>query len=282
MHLIYHEYLRYEWTVDIPAFYTDDFTLANYRALTTGLGIIGTVYMESAVDDADYVAEARMIAGLMSGATSGISGQIASCRPETSEGFLDWLEEAAALGAVGFRRVLHVMPDGLSQTETFRTNLREIGKRGLPFDLCVLARQLPIAIDLAQACDDQLFVLDHCGVPDIAGGKFSSWATDIDRLAKLPNICVKLSGITAYCAPGQVNTRILQPWVDHVIQSFGPCRILWGSDWPVVDLGVGLTEWISLTQQLLAGLSSDEAAQVSSGTARRVYSLPAEPVSVAL
>jgi predicted TIM-barrel fold metal-dependent hydrolase len=225
--------------------------------------------MEAGVDDSDYQAEARLIAGMVG--TGGMLGQIASCRPEEDVGFDPWLEECDSLHVVGFRRILHVVPDGISQSETFRRNLRKIGERGLPFDLCVLARQHDLTLDLLRACDDQVFVLDHCGNPDIAADAFAPWAASLRRIAEFPNVVIKLSGITANARADQVNAAGLQPYVDHVLDCFGPDRMLWGGDWPVCDLGSGLPGWISLTHQFLAGLSESERAAIGTGTARRIY-----------
>ena len=271
LHLIYRDRLGYGWTSGIPALATGDFTLADYAALIAGRGIAGALFMEAGVDDADYKTEARFVAALVG--QNGLLGQIASCRPEEDEGFDDWLDECQGLNVHGFRRILHVMPDALSQTPTFRRNLAKIGARGWAFDICVLARQLPIAVDLARACPDQPLVLDHCGVPDIAGGGFSEWAKGISALAVLPHLHVKLSGISAYCAAGAANKTTLQPWVDHILAAFGPKRMVWGGDWPVVNLGTGLPEWIDLSRDLLSGLSDAEKTQVASATARRVYRL---------
>ncbi len=271
LHLILRDRLGYGWTAGIPALASGDFSLADYRALTAGQGIGGAIFMEAGVDDADYQAEARLVAGLV--AEGALLGQIASCRPEDDAGFDDWLDECADLHVLGLRRILHVMPDEVSQTPTFRRNLAKIGARGLVFDICMLARQLPLAVDLARACPDQVLVLDHCGVPDIAGGAFDDWAAGISAVAALPHVNVKLSGIVAYCAPGTASQATLAHWVDHVLTAFGPDRVLWGSDWPVVNLGTGLPDWIALTRELLAGLSADELAQVAQGTARRVYRL---------
>lgn len=269
LHLIYRNRLGYGWTSGIPALATGDFSLDDYGALTAGLGVEGALFMEAGVDDADYQTEARFVAGLIG--KGGLLGQIASCRPEEDAGFDDWLDECAGLHVHGFRRILHVMPDALSQSPTFRRNLAKIGARGWAFDVCVLARQLPLALDLARACPDQVMVLDHCGVPDIAGGNFADWAKGIDAISALPQMHVKLSGITAYCAPGTATKTTLQPWVDHILAAFGPDRVLWGSDWPVVNLGVGLPDWIPLTRALLSGLSAHEQEQVFRGTAKRVY-----------
>jgi predicted TIM-barrel fold metal-dependent hydrolase len=271
LHLIARDKLGYAWTAGIPALAEGDFTLADYSALTAGRGVTGALFMETGVDDADYRAEARLVAGMVG--QGGLLGQVASCRPDEDAGFEAWLEECEGLHVHGFRRILHVMPDELSQTPTFRRNLARIGARGWAFDVCVLARQLPIALDLARACPDQPLVLDHCGVPDIAGNAFADWAKGMTALAALPHVNVKLSGISAYCAPGTANQGTLQPWVDHVLNAFGPARMLWGGDWPVVNLGVGLPDWIALTRDLLQGLTPSEQGQIGQGTARRVYRL---------
>jgi predicted TIM-barrel fold metal-dependent hydrolase len=268
-HLIWRNRLGYGWTTGIPALAAGDFTPEDYVAQTEDLGVVGTLFMETGVDDADYRAEARLVATRIG--TNGLLGQIASCRPETADGFDEWLDECTELGVRGFRRILHVMPDDLSRSDTFRSNLAKIGQRGLTFDVCVLARQLPIAAELARACPDQPLVLDHCGVPDIAGGAFAPWAAAIDDLATLPQVHVKLSGISAYCAPGTISRATLAPWVDHILNRFGPGRIVWGSDWPVVVLGAGLRDWIALTRDLLQDLSADEQARIGHLNARTLY-----------
>lgn len=272
-HLIYRQHLGYGWTAGVPALATGDFTLDDYAGLTRGQGITGTIFMECGVDDADYRTEARLVARLVGGLVGQhrLMGQIASCRPESDQGFNDWLDECSDLNVVGFRRILHVMPDDLSTTPTFRANLKKIGARGLPVDLCFLARQLPVAGALVRTCDNQIFVLDHCGTPDIAGGGFEPWAAQISALARLPNLHVKLSGISAYCAAGTASLGTLRPWADHVLNAFGPSRIVWGSDWPVVNLGLGLVDWIAVTRQMIAGLSADEQAAITEGNARRIY-----------
>ena len=268
-HLIYRAALGYGWTAGVPVLAAGDFTLGDYQALTKGREVTGTIFMEAGVDDADYKAEARMVAALAQTPGSGILGLIASCRPEAD--MAGWLEECSGLGVVGFRRILHETSDDVSRSEGFRANVRAIGASGRPFDMVFLARQLPVACELARACPDMVLVLDHCGVPDIAGGGFAAWRAGISAVAECPNVVCKLSGISAYAGPGGATAERLGPYVDHVLTSFGPDRMLWGSDWPVVNIADGLPAWIDLTRQLLAGLSVDEQAAIGQGTARRVY-----------
>ncbi|MDD7970899.1 amidohydrolase family protein [Roseinatronobacter alkalisoli] len=276
LHLIYRKSLGYGWTSEIPALATGDFTLDDARALM-GDRVAGAVFMEAAVDDAGYKDEARLIGGLIGQSGGVLLGQIASCRPEEPAGLDDWIDEGQGLGVVGYRRVLHVVPDALSQSDIFRRNISMIGARGLTFDMCFTARQLGLAQALAQACPDTKLVLDHCGVPDIAGGGFDAWRAGIDAIAKLPHVTCKLSGLMAYCAPGTAGFATIRPYVDHVFTRFGPDRVVWGSDWPVVNLGGGLVDWLDVTAQILDMLSAEERIAVAHGNARQVYGLPAAP-----
>jgi predicted TIM-barrel fold metal-dependent hydrolase len=272
-HLVYPDVAGYTWTDGIPPLANKTFELDRYAELTDGKDVVGTIFMETGVDDADYRAEARFVADLAKKQDSGILGLIASCRPEDDARYSEWLDECDDLGVIGFRRILHVMPDELSTTATFRKNVRALGDRGKPFDLCMLPKQLGLGAELAQACDNTTIVLNHCGVPDIAGGGLDPWRADVAALAALPNVHCKLSGLLAYCAPGNATKEAMQPYVDHVLEVFGPARLIWGSDWPVVELANGLPDWLSVTQSLLASLSADEAESVGHGNARRLFNL---------
>lgn len=273
-HLIYPDIAGYGWTADIPPLANKTFSLERYAELTVGRDVAGALFMETGVDDADYQAETRHVADLASQEGSGILGLIASCRPEEDVGFSDWLDECEELGVVGYRRILHVMPDELSTAATFRANIRKLGDHGKPFDLCMLPKQLQLGADLARACDNTTIVLNHCGVPDIAGGGLDPWREDIAALAELPNVYCKLSGLLAYCAPGEATQVAIQPYVDHVLDTFGPSRMVWGSDWPVVELANGLPDWLDVTQSLLGTLSADEANAIGNGNASELFGVP--------
>jgi len=272
-HLVYPDVAGYGWTDGIPPLANKAFELGRYGELTRGQGIAGTLFMETGVDDTDYKAEARFVAGLAKAKDSGILGLIASCRPEEDADYSDWLDECEDLGVVGYRRILHVMPDELSMTATFRKNVRALGDRGKPFDLCMLPKQLGIGAGLAKACDNTTIVLNHCGVPDIAGGGLDPWRADITALAALPNVYCKVSGLLAYCAPSEATQTAIQPYFNHVLEVFGPSRMVWGSDWPVVELANGLPDWLSVTQSLLNAVSEDEANAIGSGTAAAIFGL---------
>ena len=270
-HLVYREKASYGWTKDIPSLAEGNFTLDDYKTLTEGLGIGGTLFMETGVDDPDYQQETRFVKSLADNSDNGMIGLISSIRPESDEAFETWLEETIEMGVVGYRRILHVMPDDTSQSDIFRKNVRKIGVSGKTFDICFLPGQLPVAFELAKACENTKLILNHCGVPDIAGNGLDPWRQDIKALAQIPNVICKLSGLMAYCAPGTSSLETIEPYVDHVLNCFGPNRMVWGSDWPVVNLAKGLPEWIAVTRKILGKLSADEASSIAYGTAQIVY-----------
>ncbi len=272
-HLIYRDQASYSWAKDIPALSSSDFTVENYHNLTKDYNIVGTLFMECAVDDSDYKNESQFINSLMLDSKNGIKGLILSIRPEDNNEFDQWFSESQSLGVVGYRRVLHVMPNEFSQQDTFKQNVKKIGKAGKPFDLCYHAGQLKVAHELAKTCDEMNLVLNHCGVPAIASGEIDEWKKDISALANLEHVTCKLSGLMAYCAPGTSSYETIRPYVDHVLDTFGPDRMVWGSDWPVVDLGKGLPEWLSVTSKILSDLSNDEASKIANINAKKIYSI---------
>ncbi len=270
-HLVYRDVASYSWTKDIPPLATENFTVEDYKKLTDGLGVGGTLFMETGVDDPDYINEAKHVQTLLADSNNGIKGLIVSIRPEEDIEFNDWFEKTIEMNVAGYRRILHVMPDETSLAHTFINNVKKIGKAEKPFDICYLPTQLSVAYDFAKNCDETYLVLNHCGVPSIAAGEIDQWGKDIKKLSELPNVICKLSGLMAYCGPGTSSQETIQPYVDIVLESFGPNRMVWGSDWPVVNLGKGLQEWISVTRNILSNLSNDESIAIANANAQKIY-----------
>lgn len=271
LHIIDRSALRYPWLAGVPAL-DRDFSYADYAREAKRAGIADTLHMEVDVDAADIETETAYVAGKAAEANSLLRGVIAACRPE-DRGFAAYLERQRANPFVkGFRRVLHVMPDALSESPTFRDNIGRLAGTGLPFDLCVLPRQLPLAIELVDLAPDVQFVLDHCGVPDIKGDGEEPWREHISEIARRPNIVAKISGVVAY-AGEDWTVDTLRPWVEHTIGAFGWDRVVWGSDWPVCTLGGGLSTWVAATQALIAGASAEEKTKLLSANAKRVWGL---------
>jgi L-fuconolactonase len=155
----------------------------------------------------------------------------------------------------------------------FIEGTRRLGKAGLTFDVCCRAPQLPAVRKLVQECPDTQFVLDHCGKPPIRTGQLDPWRQALCELAALPNIVCKLSGLVTEADMQAWRTSDLTPYVDHVLEVFGPQRLMYGGDWPVVRLASTYGRWRDAALSLISRLNAVERAHVLSGTATRTYRL---------
>ena len=265
-HLVYLDRLRYPWLDDVPAL-NHDFPLDRYLAEATPAGIATVLHMEVDVAEADIAAETELVGGL------GLAGLVAACRPE--------FDGIRGLPRLGRRQSPHQglpphsphparrswpQPDIPCESQTYR-------RGGRPFDLCLLARQLPIGLRIAKGCPDLQFVLDHCGNPDVGTGTLGPWRDDVAALARLPNVACKVSGIIANAGSSAWTVEDLRPYVEHIIDVFGWDRVVWGSDWPVCTLTGDLTRWVAATRALVATASQDEQDRLLSRNAKRIYGL---------
>ncbi len=272
LHLIDRSRLRYPWLANVPAL-NRDFSHNTYAREAAQAGIAAALHMEVDVDPADIEAESEVVRELSQAPETLIRGAIAACRPE-EPGFPDYLERVRADGLVkGLRRVLHVVPDDVSESLLFRENIRLLSGTGLPFDLCLRADQLDKGIALADAAPNGQFVLDHCGNPDIRAKAEHPWQESIAELARRPNVAAKISGIITNADPARWTATDLRPTVEHVIGCFGWDRVVWGSDWPVCTLAGALTAWVAATHAVLEGASLDERRKLLSGNANRLWKL---------
>ena len=269
LHLIDRTRLDYPWLPSVPPL-DRDWSLDDYATEARRIGIGSALFMEVDVAETRITDEITWVEELAQSSTFPIRGIIASARPE-AEDFPAYLDSLATRPLVkGLRRVLHVVPDDLSQSTTFRANIARMADPDLPFDICVLARQLPLAMELADAAPNTRFVLDHCGVPDIAGEAWDDWAQNIHDIARRPNVWCKMSGVVAYGGPDWTLDTLAR-WVTHVAESFGPARMCWGGDWPVCTLGGGLSTWVAGSRAIVADWSADDRARLFSGTAEEIW-----------
>ncbi|HEX4260271.1 MAG TPA: amidohydrolase family protein [Acetobacteraceae bacterium] len=173
----------------------------------------------------------------------------------------------------GLRPMLHDLPDpDWVLSDAVQPGLRAMAGSGLRFDALVRPNHLPPLLRLADRYPDLPVVVDHGAKPAIAAGLWQPWAADIARLARETGAFCKLSGLVTEAAPDW-NVAALRPYVMHLLDCFGPERLMWGSDWPVVSLGGGLARWQDATDTLLAPLSPAAQAAIRGGTAQRFYGL---------
>lgn len=141
---------------------------------------------------------------------------------------------------------------------------------GLSFDALLQPRHLPVAAALADRLPDLAVVVDHGAKPFIATGMIEPWASDMAALAKRPGVFCKLSGLITEAGDGWSIER-LKPYADHLLDVFGADRLMFGSDWPVLDLTATYAEWWEAAHALTARLSDGERSALFGGTAARFY-----------
>jgi predicted TIM-barrel fold metal-dependent hydrolase len=168
---------------------------------------------------------------------------------------------------------LHTQPDDLGQSETFIENVHSLAGDGLLFEICVLARQLPLAIGLVSRCPDVTFILDHCGVPQVREKILDPWRSNIREIAKSPNVFCKISGLIAYADPHHWTAENLRPYFDHTIECFGWDRVMFGSDWPVCTLSASYRQWVDALLLLTRNAGEANQKKLFHDNAIQVYGL---------
>jgi len=261
----------YSWCQGIPAL-NRSFRMPDYLAATRGVDLDKSVHLEADVDEPDMLRETRQILSLAE-QDNPLAGVVACGRPESAD-FKSYLDQIAGHPKLkGVRRVLHTQPDDLSRSPLFIENVRSLEEYGLSFDICVLARQLPAAINLVRQCPGVSFVLDHCGNPRVKEKLFEPWRAQIKELAGLPNTVCKISGIVTNADPENWTLEDLRPYVDHVIEGFGWDRVIFGSDWPVCTLAASFQQWVDALRRLTEDAGEGNQRKLFRENAERVYRL---------
>jgi L-fuconolactonase len=174
----------------------------------------------------------------------------------------------------GVRHLVHDEPDlNWLLREDVIAGLRELSRRGIPYDLLVRPQHLKIVPGVAEKIPGLRMVIDHIAKPPIASGRLDGWAEDIATVAKIPNVYCKLSGMITEADPRGWKAEHLRPYVAHVLNVFGPERLMFGSDWPVCTLAGSWKEVLAAFTQAIGPLPIEVREKLLGGTARGFYGL---------
>jgi L-fuconolactonase len=243
-----------------------DFDLPDLAPLVSASGIEATILVQAAPAEAetlfllDIAERAELVRGVVGWTDFDASDALARIEALAANDLL-----------VGLRPMVQdIADDDWLLRPALAPLLTTMTRHGLVFDALVLPRHLPRLLQVIDRHGDLQFVLDHCAKPHLATGDIAEWKRHIAEIARRPNMVCKLSGLVT---EAKANWQIadLRPAVDHVLACFGPQRLLWGSDWPVVDLAGGYAKWFAAAETLLADLSSADKVDVFGGNAGRIY-----------
>jgi L-fuconolactonase len=157
--------------------------------------------------------------------------------------------------------------------DDFNAGIRELKPHGLAYDILIFERHLPQTIEFVDRHPEQVFVLDHIAKPRIGANVLSPWRENIRELAKRDNVFCKISGMVTEADYRDWTVGQLRPYVQVVLEAFGPRRLMAGSDWPVCLVACGYRRWWEILESFVAELSPDERQAILGGTAVRAYGL---------
>ncbi len=186
----------------------------------------------------------------------------------------EWLADRTLVR--GIRRLIQDEPDpAFCLKPSFVEGVRLLAEFDFTFDVCARHEQLPHVIRLVRQCPGVQFVLDHLGKPDIRNGTMHPWRAHVRALAECPNVVCKMSGALTEADPDAQTPETVRPYLEHVLQSFGFDRVMFGGDWPVLKLAGTYPEWVRLVGDAVARCTCAEQRRLFRETAERVYRLDA-------
>jgi L-fuconolactonase len=268
------EKLNYSWMPTVPSL--------NHTSLVKDLDqargkvdVDGIVFVEVDIDPGLHIEEAKFVAGLAE-ADKRVSGIVAHAPLEKGRAIEADLEKLSHIqGVKGIRRLIQGEVDpSMCIAPDFVDGVNLLPKYGMSFDICIRHYQLVYAIELIKKCPNVRFILDHIAKPDIKNGLMEPWKSQIREMAKLPNVVCKVSGVATEADHQAWTREQLRPYIDHVIESFGFHRVMFGSDWTVATLALDYPTWVDILDEVLTGTSIDEKRRFWRGTAIEAYRLP--------
>jgi L-fuconolactonase len=256
----------YDWlTPDLSALYRD-FEPEDITALLAEAQIDGAIVVQAAptAAETDFLLDlAERTPALL-----GVVGWTDITAPDAKD-VIARLAETPWLK--GLRPMLQDLDDDdFILRPSARAAMEALNIAGLGFEALVRPRHLKRLMTLRERHPDLPMVVNHAAKPDIARGAWSPWAEDLRDLASDGMTLCKLSGLTTEAGPDW-SVDLVRRYTDHVIDCFGPSRVMWGSDWPVVLLAGDYPGWLAAAQSLLSGLSPFERAEIFGGVAQRFY-----------
>lgn len=246
------------------------YTAEDYREAIGNLNVVKSVHVEGDPAEADVVKEVEWLTQISG--TDGMIGAIAAAAPlekPNAEAILEQLAEFPLV--VGIRRMAWHHPDPqFYATPELIQGVKRLAKFNLSFELCANALQLPAAITLVQATPDVRHALNHCGGPDIKGRQFEPWAAHIRELAAFENVHCKVSGIVT-TASEHWTPEELKPYIQHLVETFGYERLMFGSDWPVCTIAATYQEWVESLLWAISDASDTEKDKLFYENASEFY-----------
>lgn len=199
-----------------------------------------------------------------------VVGWVDLSAPDIEDRLAFWKEHPKL---AGFRHILQAEPPARMYDAEFRNGISMLSRFGFTYDILVYPRHLEAAMDFVDTFPAQAFVVDHLAKPLIRDRQLEPWKKHMTDIARRPNVWCKLSGMVTEANMKSWEYEDLAPYMNVVLEAFGPSRLMFGSDWPVCLLAGTYDHVIGIVEQFVSSLSPSEQASIMGGTSCRFYGI---------
>jgi L-fuconolactonase len=259
----------YPWMSDSLGALRRDYLLPDLEAVTTSRGVTGTIAVQArqSMEETEWLSEIASGTDLI----RGVVGWAPLIDPDAAS----HLERFACLPKVkGMRHVLHDEADpNYMLRDDFNRGVSLLKDYNLRYDILIFEQHLPQTIEFVDRHPNQVFILDHIAKPKIRERLLTPWRENMKELSRRSNVYCKLSGMVTEADWTSWQDEDLAPYIEVVLEAFGPRRIMFGSDWPVCTLAATYQRWADAVTKAIERFSADEQASILAGSAIEAYAL---------
>lgn len=259
----------YGWMSNDMIALRQNYLLPELEQVTRASGVTGTIAVQArqTLEETESLLQMAAANPLL----QGVVGWVPLIAPNVPD---DLDRFAADPRLKGVRHVLHDEQDAFYMLrDDFNRGVSLLASRGLAYDILIFEKHLPQTLTFVDRHPNQIFVVDHVAKPKIRAGELSPWQKNLAELARRENVYCKISGMATEADWTAWTQEQLRPYFDAVLQAFGPSRLMFGSDWPVLTLAGSYQRWVETFRWFIADLSPHEQEQIGRGTAIRAYRL---------
>lgn len=266
--------LRYPWLDQIPSL-NRPYLPADFRKACGPVAVEKMVFVQCEALPEQARQEAEWVSTLAAGDEPRIGAIIPFAPLEDGDAARPTLGRLAADPLVkGVRRLLQAEPDPeFCLRAGFVRGVQALAEYHLHFEICIFHFQMAGVIQLVAQCPNVSFMLDHIGKPGIRDGLLDPWRRHLAELAQFPNVFCKVSGLVTEADHERWTPEALRPYLDHVIDTFGFDRLMFGGDWPVASLATDYPRWVETLAGAVAGCTVEEQRNLFRENAIRFYRL---------
>lgn len=261
---------QYAWISEAMPQLRRDFLPADLEPLLSPFELKGSIAVQArhSLEETDFLLDLSQAHPFMLGVVGWVDLQAPDLEKQLSA-------YSAQLKLCGFRHIVQDEPDEhFLLRPDFLRGMRLLHDYGFTYDILVYERQLPQVPHFLEQCPDQPFVLDHLGKPEIQAGISKRWRESIRAIASFPNVYCKISGLVTEADWAAWQPAQFMPFLEEVLDAFGPDRLMIGSDWPVCLLAAtDYAQTMGAIAPFIEQLTMQDREKLFGGTAAHFYGI---------